>query len=233
MVRIGFLLHPYRHKSVWTPMMFCAPRKLCWALLATIWLPLTGVVAQEQPDFIIPMDAFLNLPETSLLEQEKRESTRSTLSPGMMAHLPVTEAVRPTLRSCLEPIEADATSVDLTNLDWSNFRTTDEMEICIFRVATLFDGPDDIEGWLSELGMTSIRHREIRLSYRNPNSDAERPIGIAISGGYGLRHGDRWAAMRTVCKGRQLDCVFAYGFSILIVWSDGQIRSVQAGFSYL
>lgn len=203
-------------------------------VLFVLWVTCcSATVAKAQDDLgiIVSMEDFLELPEQSFIEQQLLlRQNRHHLPDAFIEKHRSQEAARPTLRSCL-PVIDDAAFVDLTSFDWSVFPTTGEMEVCVFRVASVLQSPDQIEGWLDVLGMRVQNRIESPIFRRGKTLEGDWPQGTIISAAYDLADDLSTNHVKQLCDNRPMTCYLAHSFRVSIVLHDGQVEEFQVNFN--
>ncbi len=80
---------------------------------------------------------------------------------------------RPDLLSCLQRSHFGVVSI--TELDWSGFRSRQEIEVCVYYVATFLEEPARLAAWLQDIGMTRV---EVRRTARLSNRFSDDPMWV-------------------------------------------------------
>lgn len=58
--------------------------------------------------------------------------------------------------SCLDPVQQSSDHPDLAEINWRQFRSTQEADVCLFRIASSYQGADEFEAWLVRQGFDRI-----------------------------------------------------------------------------
>lgn len=58
--------------------------------------------------------------------------------------------------SCLKPDQRSTDHPDLAQIDWRQFRSTREADVCLFRIAASYQGPVEFEAWLVRQGFDRV-----------------------------------------------------------------------------
>ena len=57
---------------------------------------------------------------------------------------------------CLNPEQQSSDHPDLAEINWRQFRSTQEADVCLFRIASSYQGVDQFEAWLGRQGFDRI-----------------------------------------------------------------------------
>ncbi len=117
-----------------------------WAILS--WLDTTSV---ELPEFTGPPLAYERLPDERtdpFLVYGKRPVKRANQ-----------QAARrwPDVRSCLMRSERKAETPDLRKMNWGKMRRKEDIEVCLFRIASSLGSPEAMRDWFVSQGMQRVK----------------------------------------------------------------------------
>ncbi|MEY1556141.1 hypothetical protein AB3Y40_10955 [Yoonia sp. R2331] len=131
----------------------------------------------------------------------------------------VAEVTRPDLLSCLIPFPDG--SVSLTSSDWPGFASVNEIEVCLYQVATYLDGPQEMIHWLKSVGMD-------RTFMRGLYDDEEhRWNGVRV---YGVT--PRKTRYFHMNKKLFFEALVAHSFVVYIRYQDAAITQVEVDMNY-
>lgn len=62
----------------------------------------------------------------------------------------------PSVQSCLVMEAAEKTEPDLSAIDWSHMRDSEDATVCLFRIASSYEDKDVFQSWLAQFGFGSF-----------------------------------------------------------------------------
>lgn len=129
----------------------------------------------------------------------------------------------PDVRACLSASERDVVRPDLTKLDWRAMRDTADAEICVFRVADSYEGPNELEAWLLHQGFAASEISKTEASHTD---------GAWLNATWDVKENGTLLRMANLLE-RFVIARTAYALNITVRYTkSAQIDWVQVGYSY-